>query len=263
MKQSTLLMSAMEPPRNLHVAIIMDGNGSWATERGLARQHGHIAGASALRLIAEAAPDAGIRNLTVFAFSADNWKRPETERVALFALFEDYLRSQTEHCAGNGVELRGLGWRHRLPDSLRQALTRAEEATAHGKRLCLRIAIDYSSRAMIGYATALCGASADWFPSPHTRQAMDYSLAAAYGQPGRRLPPVDLLIRTGGEQRLSDFLLWESAYAELWFTPTLWPDFDPDCLRLAVHDFHARTRTFGALPAAQTIDTLIPAGRQP
>ena len=262
MEQSTLLSNFTGEPPGLHVAIIMDGNGRWAEDRGLARQQGHCAGAEALRSVVEAAPGLGVRNLTVFAFSSDNWKRPEAECDNLFSLFEGYLHREGTRSAENGVEVRGIGFRHRLPASLRQALSSVEKVTARGSRLCLRIAIDYSSRVMLSHAASLCGSSTGWPPSPHTRQVMDYALATAYGHPGRRMPPVDLLIRTGGEQRLSDFLLWECAYAELWFTPTLWPDFNGDCLGLAIHDFVGRTRTYGALTTSQASDAVISMGWQ-
>ncbi|MCW5965335.1 MAG: di-trans,poly-cis-decaprenylcistransferase [Bryobacterales bacterium] len=238
----------------------MDGNGRWALERGLPRERGHAAGAKALREIVEAAPAMGIRNLTVFAFSADNWQRPESERAGLFKLFERYFRDEISRCAEEGVELRCLGWRHRLPASLQTAIADAERLTAHGKTLTLRVAIDYSSRALLAHAAALSGASAEWPPAPLSRPAMDYALAVAYGQPGRKVPAVDLLIRTGGEQRLSDFLLWECAYAELWFTPTLWPDFRRESMELALADFHARTRTFGGLAPAIAVESVLAAG---
>ncbi len=260
MKQSTWHSESSVRVSGLHVAIIMDGNGRWAAERGLPRGRGHAAGARALREVVEAAPALGIRNLTVFAFSADNWKRPEHEREALFALFEHYLEVESAHCAAEGVELRCVGWRHRLPLSLQRAICDAERVTADGKVLTLRIAVDYSSRSMLAHAAALGGRNAERSPSPLTRTAMDYALAEAYGQPGRRLPAVDLLIRTGGEQRLSDFLLWECAYAELWFTPTFWPDFGKDALELALADYHARTRTFGGLVTVPETDSVLAVG---
>ncbi|HJQ66067.1 MAG TPA: polyprenyl diphosphate synthase [Gemmatimonadales bacterium] len=204
MKQSTL-----------HVAIIMDGNGRWANRRGLSRGAGHRVGAEAVRRAVEAAPELGIRALTLFAFSADNWKRPPGEVSTLMRLFARHLRTETPRCVEHGVALRVVGRRDRLPGPLVDTIERSEAATAHGSRLDLRLAVDYSARAAI--------------------------------ESGRLLPDVDLLIRTGGEQRLSDFLLWECAYAELFFTPIMWPDFGAADLAAAVTWFHARERRFGGL----------------
>jgi undecaprenyl diphosphate synthase len=200
---------------SLHVAIIMDGNGRWAERRGLDRTAGHRVGATAVRRIVEAAPSQGIRALTLFAFSADNWKRPAQEVNALLRLFARHLRTETPRCIDNGVTLRVVGRRDRLPGPLVEAIERTEQATASGTQLELRLAVDYSARYAI--------------------------------ETGRLLPDVDLLIRTGGEQRLSDFLLWECAYAEILFTPTMWPDFGVDDLAAAVAWFHARDRRFGGL----------------
>jgi undecaprenyl diphosphate synthase len=202
----------------LHVAIVMDGNGRWAARRGLPRTAGHRAGAEAVRRVVEAAPGLGIGALTLFAFSADNWKRPPSEVAALMRLFARSLRTETPQLVENGVRLAVIGRRDRLPAPLVAAIAAAERATAAGTRLALRLAVDYSARWAIR-ANVL-------------------------------LPDVDLLVRTGGEQRLSDFLLWECAYAELYFTPAMWPDFGAADLAAAVAEFHARERRFGALPAA-------------
>ena len=199
----------------LHVAIIMDGNGRWADRRGLDRTAGHRVGATAVRHVVEAAPTSGIRALTLFAFSSDNWKRPPHEVSTLMRLFARHLRTETPRCVAEGVALRVIGRRDRLPGPLVEAIEHSEAATAAGTRLELRLAVDYSAR--------------------HAIEA------------GRLLPDVDLLIRTGGEQRLSDFLLWECAYAELYFTPTLWPDFGAADLAAAVAWFHGRDRRFGGL----------------
>jgi undecaprenyl diphosphate synthase len=207
----------------LHVAAIMDGNGRWATARGLPRRDGHRAGIEALREIVRAAPDLGISTLTVHAFSADNWKRPAGEVADLLSLFHAYLDSETETLVANGVKLTFLGRRDRLPESLVAEMERAEAATEWGDALHLRAALDYSAREQI---------------------AASFKTGSAPG------PDVDLLIRTSGEQRLSDFLLWECAYAELWFTPVAWPDFTPAHLETALADFRTRERRFGALPAA-------------
>jgi len=203
---------------SLHVAIVMDGNGRWARRRGLPRVAGHRAGAEAVRRTVEAAPDAGIAALTLYAFSADNWKRPPGEVAALMRLLARYLRTETPRLVQNGVRLELIGRRDRLPVPLVAAIDAAERGTAGGPRLHLRLAVDYSSRWAI--------------------------------EAGVVLPDVDLLIRTGGEQRLSDFLLWECAYAELYFTETMWPDFGAAPLAATVAEFHTRQRRFGGLPEA-------------
>ena len=210
----------------LHVAIIMDGNGRWAGARGLARAAGHRAGADAVRRAIEAAPALGIRVLTLYAFSSDNWGRPPAEVGALMDLFADYLIAETARCVQNGVRLRVIGRRDRLPETLAAAIDMAECATAAGRRLDLRIAVDYSSRHAMREAVR--------------RARPDTDLFAGWTD-------VDLLIRTGGEQRLSDFLLWESAYAELYFTKTMWPDFSAADLTAAVEEFTRRDRRFGRL----------------
>jgi len=208
----------MSQSSSIHVAIIMDGNGRWAARRGLPRVAGHRAGAEAVRRVVEAAPDQGITALTLYAFSADNWKRPPGEVAALMRLFARHLRTETPRLLENGVRLEVVGRRDRLPAPLVAGITAVERATAPGGRLALRLAVDYSAR---------------------------WAIAA-----GVILPDVDLLIRTGGEQRLSDFLLWEAAYAELYFTDTMWPDFGAADLARAVADFRTRQRRFGGLPEA-------------
>jgi undecaprenyl diphosphate synthase len=209
----------------------MDGNGRWAAARGLPRIAGHRAGANAVRRVIEAAPDAGVGMLTLFAFSSDNWRRPPDEVAALMQLLVSYLESETRHCREEGVRLEAIGRRDRLDVPLRAAIAEAEDATARGSRLRLRIAIDYSGRdAILAAARALAECS---------RESFDRALG----------PAVDLLIRTGGEQRLSDFLLWECAYAELVFSRRMWPDFGGDDLRAAIREFRGRERRFGAVPA--------------
>lgn len=225
----------------LHAAIIMDGNGRWATSRGLPRLAGHRAGADALRRVVEAAPGLGIRALTLYAFSSDNWKRPAPEVRGLMAILEHFIRQEAARCQQEGVEVLAVGRRDRLPWSVRSAIEDIESRTRSGTRLTLRFAIDYSSRDLLAQAAAIAG------PDCGSREAFAYALASVYGSPGRRLPDVDLLIRTAGEQRLSDFLLWECAYAEFFFSPVLWPEFGPQELRDAVAAFYQRNRTFGAL----------------
>ena len=218
----------------MHAAIIMDGNGRWASTRGLPRVAGHRAGAEALRRAVEAAPDLGIGVLTVYAFSSDNWRRPQPEVSALMKMFHSYLRREQTKCIENGVRVSVIGRRDRLPRLLLPAIDECESATAQGRKLNLRLAVDYSSRdAILAAAVALKGAA--------TREKLSAALGA---------PDVDLLIRTGGEQRLSDFLLWESAYAELIFTPVMWPDFKASDLAAAVQEFHSRERRFGTVPSA-------------
>jgi undecaprenyl diphosphate synthase len=226
----------------LHVAIIMDGNGRWAIERGLPRAAGHRAGVEAVRRVVEAAPALGIATLTLYAFSAANWSRPAGEVRELFALLRDYLGSETAQCVGRGVRLGVIGRRDRLPAVLRAAIRTAETVTAGGRALHLRLALDYSAREAI--LRAAQGAPRG---KPITAAAFEQLLAEAEGG-ATPVAPVDLLIRSGGEQRLSDFLLWESAYAELVFTLAMWPDFTADHLDAAVCEFRGRDRRFGGLP---------------
>lgn len=234
-------------PRGIHVAIIMDGNGRWATGRGQLRTAGHIAGARTVRRIVEAAPGCGIGALTLYAFSADNWRRPSREVALLMRLFRRYLVSEVARCVTNGVRMRIIGRRDRIPAELLRAITNAEQATRQGRTLDLRIAVDYSSRDAIIRA---CGKlQADMEDEGHARHAFARVLAAVDHGIGESRD-VDLLIRTGGEQRLSDFLLWECAYAELYFTRRMWPEFAPADLGAAVEEFHARERRFGAVPEA-------------
>jgi undecaprenyl diphosphate synthase len=218
-----------------HVAIIMDGNGRWARGRGLPRGAGHGAGATAVRRVVEAAPSQGIGVLTLYAFSSDNWKRPGPEVRALLRLLESYLRTELATCVEQGVRIEVLGRRDRLPARVREAIVAAESTTAAGAVLRLRLAIDYSSRDAIVRAAA---------HAPGSRAELSRRLEQASVDP---VPDVDLLIRTGGEQRLSDFLLWESAYAELYFTEVAWPDFDAAALAAAVAELGRRQRRFGGL----------------
>jgi undecaprenyl diphosphate synthase len=229
----------------LHVAIIMDGNGRWATRRGLPRAAGHREGAKAVRRIVRAAPRLGIRTLTLYAFSADNWKRPALEVGTLMRIFRAFLAAEAATCVRNGVRLGIIGRRDRLPAPLVEAIVAAEEATHAGTALDLRIALDYSAQdAIVGAAARAARAAGAALTRATFAWLLDETIHA-----GTATSPVDLLIRTGGEQRLSDFLLWETAYAELCFTPAMWPDFQADDLRAALADFAARERRFGGLPA--------------
>lgn len=244
MTQSTCRDSD-EPP--LHVAIIMDGNGRWARLRRLRRRTGHRAGASALRRIVEAAPTLGIRTLTLYAFSSDNWKRPPEEVSALMRLLLTYMRTESATCVERGVRISVIGRRDRLALLLRRAIEDAEAATASGRTLHLRIALDYSAR------DAIVQAAARAQREKRLSRARFAELMGEALHAGAPVQDVDLLIRTGGEQRLSDFLLWECAYAELYFTPCLWPDFGPNDLTVALRDFANRDRRFGAVTEERSV----------
>jgi len=228
----------------LHVAIIMDGNGRWAQARGRPREWGHRQGAKAVRRVAEAAPDLGIRTLTLYAFSSDNWQRPRSEVSVLMKLFHRYLRSEIRELVDTGVRLQVVGRRDRLSPQVIEAMEKAEAETAGGEELLLRLAVDYSSRDLLLEAIRASTSASDI-----ERQ----DLAALLGKAmhgGGPAPDVDLLIRTGGERRLSDFLLWECAYAELLFTSVMWPDYGGAHLAEAIHDFRSRDRRFGKVAAA-------------
>jgi undecaprenyl diphosphate synthase len=234
-----------EQPAGLHVAIIMDGNGRWAARRNLPRVAGHRAGVAAVRRIVEHAPKVGIGRLTVYAFSSDNWRRPAAEVHSIFWLLRLFLRWERERLREAGARLEVIGRRDRIPRLLLREIDQAVAATAEGRQLRLRVAIDYSSRDAIMRAALDVSAS---FPQEQTpsasllRDRLARELIAESGE-------VDLLIRTGGEKRLSDFLLWECAYAELWFTDRMWPDFDAGDLDAALEDFRGRQRRFGGIPA--------------
>ncbi len=228
----------------LHVAIIMDGNGRWALQRGRPRTAGHVAGVEAVRRTVEAARDLEIGTLTLFAFSSDNWKRPDVEVRALMRLFRSYLSAEAGRCAENGVRISVIGRRDRLSPGLVRVIEEAEARTAAADRFLLRIAVDYSARdAILRAAARLRGGE----PS---REAFARLLADPHD--GLPVPDVDLLIRTGGEKRLSDFLLWECAYAELAFTDRMWPDFSGLDLAEAVREFSRRERRFGTVPVSRS-----------
>jgi undecaprenyl diphosphate synthase len=232
----------------LHVGIIMDGNGRWATRRGLSRLRGHEAGVEAIRRVVEAAPEQGIGTLTLYAFSSDNWRRPRAEVTALMGLLKFYLAHEIEALVRNGVRLTVIGRRDRLPDGIAIAIARAEAATVNGDTLHLRIAIDYSARdAILDAATRAAGVG------NLTRETFSELVTGE-----ANLRDVDLIIRTSGEKRLSDFLLWEGAYAELHFTERMWPEFEADDLAEALSSFHRRERRFGGLQsiAPQNVPSL-------
>ena len=237
MRQSTF--AEMYP--GLHVAMIMDGNGRWAVRRRQPRLAGHRMGAKVVRKIVEAAPDLGVGTLTLYAFSSDNWQRPPREVSGLMRLFRAYLAAETARCVQNGVRLNIIGRRDRIPTALAQAIESSEAATRSGRRLLLRIAIDYSAKDTIIEASRLLGAA-----DPADRDRFSELLTRVmHSVPA---PDVDLLIRTGGEQRLSDFLLWECSYAELLFDDCMWPDYSPARLQKAVSEFGHRERRFGTVP---------------
>ncbi|MEM1054370.1 MAG: polyprenyl diphosphate synthase [Bacteroidota bacterium] len=238
---------------SLHLALVMDGNGRWAQSRGLPRTEGHRAGVEAVRRVVRAAPGVGVSCLTLYAFSSDNWRRPRAEVSALMGLLGLGLRREVPDLKANGVRLRAIGRRDRLPGALRAALARAEWETRHGTRLDLRLALDYSSRDALVRATEHLSLPASAprrsHPAP-SRDALETALGLALHPEGIDARPVDLFVRTGGERRLSDFLLWELAYAELLFLETPWPEVTGDTLREAVADFHSRQRRFGGVPCA-------------
>jgi undecaprenyl diphosphate synthase len=228
---------------NLHVAIIMDGNGRWAQRRGLPRTAGHIEGAKAVNAIVEAAARAGIRALTLYAFSADNWGRPSAEVAALMRLLRRYLTTETRRCIDQSIRINIVGRRDRLSASLVRAIEQSEQLTAQCCGMRLRIAVDYSAQHSILEAARLARGRME-LDAPEFHRLLDEvnHVAAPAGA-------VDLLIRTGGEQRLSDFLLWECAYAELHFTDCLWPDFGEVGFHSALEDYARRERRFGKLTA--------------
>jgi undecaprenyl diphosphate synthase len=230
------------PNSGIHVAIISDGNGRWATAKGLPRSAGHRAGAETARAVIAAASGLGIDTLTLFALSSANWQRPAHEVVAILRLLHEYLLTETSRCVEEGVRLNVIGRRDRLPVNLRQTICDAEAATAGGQRLHLRLAIDYSAREAIYLAACRFYKVTELSCEAFGRVMSEFSRGGS--------KDVDLLIRTGGEQRLSDFLLWECAFAEFVFVEKRWPDFTVGDLRMAVEEFGRRERTRGSLPEA-------------
>jgi undecaprenyl diphosphate synthase len=221
----------------------MDGNGRWATQRNLPRVAGHRAGVAAVRRTVEHAPSLNIRTLTIYAFSSDNWARPAQEVQSIFWIIRAFLRLECDRLREQGVRLQAIGRRDRIPAPLLREIERTEAETADGQTLHLRVAIDYSARSSIADAAAAVISSGEPVTADRIRAVITHALTSECGD-------IDLLIRTGGEQRLSDFLLWETAYAELFFTPRMWPEFDAGDLASAVNGFHHRDRRFGALKPA-------------
>jgi undecaprenyl diphosphate synthase len=225
-----------------HVAIIMDGNGRWARERQLPRPLGHRAGMKAVRETVEGAIDAGLETLTLFAFSEENWQRPPSEITALMDLLEEYIDAEADELREQGVMVRMLGDRSRLAPAAQTAVQRVERVTAAGTRLVLNLCISYSSRAEITRAARLL--AEEVARGARTLDQVDEDALQEKLYTGRDQDP-DLLIRTSGEQRLSNFLLWQLAYTELYITPVLWPDFTRHTLFQAILDYQRRDRRFG------------------
>jgi undecaprenyl diphosphate synthase len=235
----------VSPHPQLHVAVILDGNGRWATGRGLPRSAGHQQGIRGVRRAVRAAHGLGIETLTLYAFSADNWQRPAAEVSFLMRILDEFVRREAAHCVKNGVRVSVIGRRDRLPPALVEGIRRIEYATEHARRLHVRLAIDYSGRDAIWYAAERAIRS-----GLDSREHFAWAVRSGRGEPAV-VPDVDLLIRTGGERRLSDFLLWELAYAELYFSDIMWPDFRPEDLAAALAWYRTRDRRFGRVPAAR------------
>jgi undecaprenyl diphosphate synthase len=227
-----------------HVAIIMDGNGRWARKRHLPRQAGHVAGVAAVRDIVRAACDVGLTHLTLYAFSSENWKRPKTEVGALMGLFRAYFHSDMKELANRGVKVRIIGTRSRVENDIFGMIQEAEQTTSNNNGLNLTFAFDYGAQEEIVHAAREIAQDVKdgrLDPSAVTAELFEAKLFTA------SLPDPDLIIRTSGERRLSNFLLWQSAYAELMFVDTLWPDFDRAQFLACLDDFSNRERRFGAV----------------
>ncbi len=234
----------------MHIAIIMDGNGRWATQRGLPRTAGHIEGAKAVRGTVEAAARAGVETLTLYAFSSANWSRPPTEIAALMKLFGQYLFSETRRCVEQSIRVNIIGRRDRLSENLLRSIEQSERLSAGGTGMHLRIAVDYSSQQSILAAVDIANRQTGR-TTPLSVKEFDRLLQEA-DHSAHPAGSVDLLIRTGHERRLSDFLLWECAYAELYFSECLWPEFDEQRFREALDDYAGRQRRFGGLSATRS-----------
>ena len=235
---------AMAPPR--HVAIIMDGNGRWASSRGLPRVEGHRRGVEALRRTVRAAIEIGIGYLTIFSFSSENWSRPQQEVSELFGLLRRFIRHDLADLHRDGVRVRIIGDRAGLDADICSLLNEAEELTRANERMTLVVAFNYGSRQEL--ARAARQLAEDVAAGKRSAESIDPDAFAAYLDT-RDIPDPDLIIRTSGEQRLSNFLLWQAAYSELVFVPTYWPDFDRAALEQAIGEFGRRERRFGGLVA--------------
>jgi undecaprenyl diphosphate synthase len=225
----------------MHIAIIMDGNGRWASQRGLPRSSGHRAGAKAVDRIVETAARHGIGTLSLYAFSADNWRRPNAEVGALFTLLRRYLLTQTPRCLERSIRINVVGRRDRLNPEVIRAIEHSERTTAHCRGMNLRIVVDYSAR------HSLLESCRRMALEPSTDRSRFKEHLASVDHSATVTPDVDLLIRSGGEKRLSDFLLWECAYAELYFVDSFWPDFDELAFTQALDEYAKRERRFGQI----------------
>ncbi len=249
------------PPERLprHVGIIMDGNGRWARARGLPRSEGHERGADAVRTVVRSARKLGIEALTLFAFSSQNWDRPPEEVFRLMELLRRYLREERDEILDNGIRLVSLGDTERLPAYVREPLQELCEASADNRGMVLCLALSYGGREMLTKAVReICRAARAGTVRPEDITPERFE---AYLDSTRLLPPLDLLVRTSGEHRISNFFLWEAAYAELHFTPTMWPDFGREDLVRALQDYASRERRFG-LTSDQARDSGATGGQQ-
>jgi undecaprenyl diphosphate synthase len=237
----------------IHVGVIMDGNGRWARMNGQPRWRGHVAGVDAVRDVVEGAPDLGISTLTLYAFSTANWTRPPTEVGRLFWLLREYCQRERAELIDNGVRVTAIGRRDRIPHSALREVEKTEHETAGGRRLHLRLAIDYGARWAIANAARTLAASV----TRGELQETDITPERLHQELTGGVPDPDLIVRTAGEQRLSDFLLWEAAYAEYVFTDTLWPDFRRADLAMALSEFSQRERRFGSLQSVRGAGRLV------
>jgi undecaprenyl diphosphate synthase len=237
-------------PAPLHVAIVMDGNGRWAKRRGLPRTLGHPRGVEAIRRTVEAAPSLGVGRLTLYAFSTENWRRPPGEVSEVMRLMKSYVNSDLDQLAREGVRVRILGRREGLAPDIAEIVARAESRTAHNDQFHLQVAFNYGARAdIVDAARALLAAAArgELSPADLTEDAFEARLSTAGA------PSPDLVIRTSGERRLSNFLLWESAYSEFVFQDVLWPDYGREHLKAAIDEFHTRERRYGGAVARNVL----------
>lgn len=231
-----------------HIAVIMDGNGRWASKRGLPRSAGHRAGVQAVRRVVEACTELGVEFLTLYAFSTENWRRPRSEVSALMSLIVESFNRYVDELHAQGVRVRAIGDLNGLPDASRRAIEDAVERTAGNSRLTLIFALNYGGRReIIAAAKAVAREAAAGRLDPDDLDETTFSRYLYTSD----IPDPDLMIRPSGEMRLSNFLLWQSAYTEMWVTPTLWPDFGRDELHQAVRDYQARDRRFGGAPGGR------------
>jgi len=227
-----------------HIGVILDGNGRWATKRGLPRSAGHSAGADTLKKIVTECNKMGIKYITVYAFSTENWSRPKEEVDFLMNLLLNYLKNAEKTLAGENVVIRAIGSRAELTEEIRQQIVKTEKFTENNDGIVMNIALNYGGREEI--VNAVKGICADIQSGKLEESEIDENLFSDYLYTAGQ-PDIDLLIRTSGEQRLSNFLLWQNSYSEMWFTPKLWPDFSVEDLHRAIIDFQNRGRRFGGV----------------